>query len=157
MSILSIGSLAPNFVCADQNNEPISLKNFRGTKVILFFYPHDLTATCTVQACNLRDHYAELRQKGFELIGVSTDEALKHQKFIQKNKLPYRLLCDTDRKVHELYGVWQEKKTFGKVYMGTVRTTFVIDEKGIIIRIIDKVKAKNHAQQILEETVVQYQ
>ncbi|PWJ42369.1 thioredoxin-dependent thiol peroxidase [Sediminitomix flava] len=147
--LLEIGQKAPLFTAKDQNGEAISLEEFKGKKVILYFYPKDNTPGCTAQACNLRDNYELLLEKGYVVIGVSSDSEKKHQNFIAKHELPFPLIADTDQKVHELYGTWQEKKNFGKVYMGTVRTTFVINEEGIIEEIIKKVKTKEHAEQII--------
>lgn len=153
MGKLKINSQAPDFTVNDQNGKPVSLSDFKGKKVILFFYPQDNTPTCTVEACNLRDNHTKLKKRGYVVLGVSPDNEKKHQNFISKYKLPFTLLCDPDKVVHHLYGVWAEKTTFGKTYMGTLRTTFVIDENGMIIRIIDKVESKRHAQQIMEPVI----
>jgi peroxiredoxin Q/BCP len=150
MTSLKIGDVAPDFTGIDQANQPIKLSDFKGKKVILYFYPKDMTEVCTHQACNLRDNYALIKSKGYEVIGVSADDAKTHQKFIEKYQLPFRLIADTDKKIHELYDTWKEKKMYGKSYMGTIRTTFVIDEQGTIIDIIDKVKAKEHTMQIIK-------
>lgn len=147
--MLEVGQLAPDFSALDQNEDTIRLSAFRGKKVVLYFYPKDNTPGCTSQACSLRDHYEDLLQQGFVVLGVSTDSAAKHQAFIEQFDLPFSLIADVDKKVHELYGTWQLKKNYGKEYMGTVRTTFVIDEKGYIESIISNVKTKEHAQQIL--------
>ncbi len=149
MAFLKVGSKAPNFIVNDQDGNSTSLSDFKGKKLVLYFYPQDLTETCTKQACNLRDNYKALLQQGYEVLGVSTDSEKKHQKFIAKEKLPFRLLADTDKKLHELYGTWAEKFTFGRHYMGTLRTTYVIDEKGIITEVIEKVVSGDHANQIL--------
>lgn len=149
MTPLKPGEQAPAFVAKDQNGDPISLSDFSGQKLILFFYPHDLTPTCTTEACNLRDHYSELLERGFAVVGVSEDDAAKHQKFIAKHELPYPLIADTDHQLLNAYGVWGEKKFMGKVYDGTHRTTFVIDENGVLEQVITKVKSKEHAAQIL--------
>ena len=146
---LKIGDKAPDFSGIDQNGQKISLGDYSGKKLVLYFYPKDNTPTCTEQACNLRDNITELKNAGYEVLGVSTDSEKKHQNFIEKYSLPFPLLADTDQAVNELYGVWQEKKNFGKTYMGTVRTTFVINEEGVITNIIAKVKAKEHSSQIL--------
>lgn len=127
------------------------LEDFAGKKLVLFFYPKDNTPGCTAEACNLRDHYDELRDQGYELLGVSPDSQRKHTNFINKYDFPFHLLADEDQEVLKAYGVWGEKQMFGKKYMGVNRTTFVIDEEGTIQRIIKKVKTKNHARQILEE------
>lgn len=153
MALLKVGSKAPEFTVADQEGKSVSLSDYAGKKLVLYFYPQDLTETCTKQACNLRDHYKELARHGYEVVGVSTDSSKKHQKFIAKEKLPFTLLADTDKKLHEAYGTWGEKFTFGRHYMGTLRTTYVIDEKGIIEKVIETVKSGDHASQILEETV----
>lgn len=147
---LKIGDKAPEFTVSDQNGNDVSLADFKGKKVVLFFYPKDNTPTCTVEACNLRDNYKELQNMGYEVLGISTDSAKKHQNFIGKHELPYTLLADTEKHVHELYDTWKEKQMYGRKYMGTVRTTFIIDENGIIENIIEKVKAKEHTSQILE-------
>lgn len=144
------GKAAPNFTATIEDGSQISLKDLRGKKVILFFYPQDNTPTCTVEACNLRDNYKALKEKGFEVIGISADSERKHQNFIGKHELPYHLIADTDRKVIEAFGVWGEKKSFGKTYDGIHRTTYVIDENGVVEKRLDKVQSKQHAQQILE-------
>lgn len=145
------GKPAPDFVAKDQNGNEISLKSLRGNKVILFFYPQDNTPTCTVEACNLRDNQKKLEKEGFTVIGVSADSERKHQNFIKKFQLPFDLIADTDLEVIKSFGVWGEKTNFGKTYDGIHRTTFVIDEKGVIVKRIDNVKSKEHAQQILDE------
>lgn len=147
---LSIGQNAPDFRGKDQTGKEISLSDFRGKKVILYFYPKDDTPGCTAQACNLRDNYESLTKAGYVVLGVSGDDEKSHQKFIQKYNLPFQLIADTDKSINELYGVWKEKSMYGKTYMGTVRTTFVIDEKGEIIDIIEKVKTEEHTSQILK-------
>lgn len=125
------------------------MSDFLGKKVVLYFYPQDNTPTCTVEACNLRDNYEALQAKGYVVLGVSPDSEKKHTKFIEKFQLPFDLLADEDLKICKDYGVWAEKTTFGKTYMGVVRTTFIIDEKGMIAEIIDKVESKRHSEQIL--------
>ncbi|GAB4480117.1 MAG: thioredoxin-dependent thiol peroxidase [Thermoflexibacter sp.] len=150
MTNLKIGDIAPNFSGIDQENRTVKLSDLRGKKVILYFYPKDLTEVCTNQACNLRDNYDFITSKGYEVIGISTDDVKTHQKFIEKYQLPFRLIADTDKKIHELYDTWKEKKMYGKSYMGTIRTTFVIDEQGKIMDIIEKVKAKEHTKQIIK-------
>ena len=149
MISLQVGDKAPSFSTTDQDGNPIKLSSFKGKKVVLYFYPKDLTSTCTVQACNLRDHYKVLQKKGYIVLGVSPDSASSHQKFVAKNKLPFPLLVDTDRQLAEAYGVWGEKKMYGRTYLGIHRTTFVIDEKGKIERILDKPKSSMHAEEIL--------
>jgi len=150
MKTLSEGDKAPDFGVVNQNNQLMTLESFKGKKVILYFYPKDSTPGCTAESCNLRDSYSELTSLGFEVIGVSADSVESHQKFISKNELPFDLLSDTERKVIDAYGVWGPKKFMGKEYDGIHRTTFVIDEKGIIERVFSKVKTKEHTQQILE-------
>ncbi|MEO7991664.1 MAG: thioredoxin-dependent thiol peroxidase [Chryseolinea sp.] len=147
---LKIGSKAPDFTVNDQDGKPVTLSNLKGKKIVLYFYPADLTPTCTNEACNLRDNYKALLKQGFEVLGISPDTEKKHRKFIEKEKLPFRLLSDIDRKVHDLYGTWGDKVLFGREYKGTLRTTFVINEKGVIEDIIDKVVSKDHAAQILK-------
>lgn len=149
MALLPVGKKAPDFSVKDQDGKVVKLSDHAGKKVVLYFYPQDLTETCTKQACNLRDNYKNLTKKGYVVLGVSTDSEKKHQKFIAKEKLPFSLLADTEKKVHELYGTWGEKFTFGRHYMGTLRTTYVIDENGIIQKVIDEVKSGQHADQIL--------
>lgn len=151
MTNLQPGDKAPNFSGVNENGEKITLKDYKGKKLILFFYPRDNTPTCTVEACNLRDAYQDLKDKGYELLGVSPDSEKKHQNFIAKHNLPFSLLADTDREVIEAYGIWGPKKFMGKTSDGLHRTTFVIDGKGKIEQVIQKVKAKQHADQILGE------
>ncbi|MDX5346506.1 MAG: thioredoxin-dependent thiol peroxidase [Hymenobacteraceae bacterium] len=146
---LNIGDKAPDFEAKDQHGYTIRLSDYRGKKVVLYFYPKDNTPGCTAQACNLRDNYPDLQQKGYEVIGISTDSEKSHQNFIAKFDLPFKLIADTDKKVVEQYGVWHEKSMYGPKYMGTMRYTFVIDENGIIQDIITKVKTKEHAAQIV--------
>lgn len=146
---LSIGDPAPDFTSTDQTGQPIRLSDYRGKKVVLYFYPKDDTSGCTAQACSLRDSYADLRAAGYEVLGVSIDNQTAHQKFISKYDLPFRLVADTDKQVVAAYDVWQEKSMYGRKYMGTVRKTFLIDENGLITDIIDKVDTKKHAEQIL--------
>ncbi len=150
MKELKEGSQAPDFTANDQNGNPVTLSSFKGKKVILYFYPKDDTPGCTAEACNLRDNYQSLTKQGFVVIGVSTDSEKSHQKFITKYDLPFILIADTDKTVHELYGTWQEKSMYGRKYMGTARYTFIIDENGVIVKIITKVDTKNHTQQILD-------
>jgi peroxiredoxin Q/BCP len=149
---LKPGQKAPDFTAKDQDGKLVSLKDFKGKKLVLYFYPKDMTSGCTAEACNLRDNYQLLKQKGYEILGVSTDSEESHRKFITKEKLPFRLLADTDKSVHQKYGTWVEKSMYGRKYMGTARVTFIIDENGIIEDIIEKVDTKNHAAQILKET-----
>ena len=148
---MNIGDKAPEILGLNENGEEIRLSNYHGKKIVLYFYPKDSTSGCTAQACNLRDNYTELRQAGYEIIGVSVDDAKSHQKFIAKNELPFTLIADTDKKLVEQFGVWGEKSMYGRKYMGTFRTTFIINEEGIIERIIlpKQVKTKEHSKQIL--------
>lgn len=150
MKHLKEGDKAPAFKGTDQNGNTVSLTALKGKKVILYFYPHDNTPTCTDQACNLRDNYQVLLNKGFTVVGVSTDSEKSHQKFARKHDLPFPLLPDEDQKIVNAYGVWGEKKFMGRIFDGTHRTTFLINEKGIIEKIIDKVHSKTHAEEILE-------
>lgn len=147
---LKTGDKAPDFDGKDQNGKTIKLSDFKGKKVVLYFYPKDNTPGCTAQACNLRDNYSDLQKEGYEIIGISTDSQESHQKFIKQQQLPFSLIADEDRSIHEKFDVWKEKSMFGNKYMGTIRTTFVIDEKGIITEIISNVKTKDHTKQILK-------
>lgn len=147
---LKKGDKAPNFTVNDQNGNAVSLKDFQGKKVVLYFYPKDNTPTCTEQACNLRDNIAALKKKGIIVLGISADSEKKHKNFEQKFSLPFPLLADTDHKIIDDYGVWGEKMLFGKKYMGIHRVTFLINEQGKIDNIIDKVEAKDHAHQIID-------
>ncbi len=147
--MLTIGDTAPDFTSTDQNGDTVRLSDYRGRRVALYFYPKDNTPGCTAQACSLRDSYSDLQAAGYEVLGVSTDSQASHRKFADKYELPFRLLADTDRQLVEAYGVWQEKSNYGRTYMGIVRTTFVIDEQGIITDIIGKIDTKNHANQLL--------
>lgn len=149
MSHLQEGQKAPAFQGKDQDGKTIRLKDFAGKKLVLYFYPQDDTPTCTVQACNLRDNYAALQAAGYVVLGVSPDTVEKHKKFGTKHALPFPLLADVDRKVIDLYGVWGEKQMYGRKYEGLIRTTFVIDEKGIIQSIIRKPKSKQHAEEVM--------
>lgn len=148
MSTLEVGAKAPEIITKNQNGEEIKLSDFHGKKVILYFYPKDNTPGCTTEACNFRDNYQSLLKDGFEVLGVSIDSEQSHQKFIAKHELPFNLLVDEDQKIVNDYGVWVEKNMYGKKYMGTARTTFVIDENGVILHIIKKVDNKNATQQI---------
>ncbi len=153
MSIVTLkaGDKAPDFSGKDENGNGISLSDFAGKRVILFFYPKDMTPGCTAEACNLGENYAELQKRGFEVIGVSADSEARHQKFIGKYNLPYRLIADTELKVIKAYGVWGLKKFMGKEYDGIHRTTFIIGTDGKLESVITKVKTKDHTAQILEE------
>lgn len=151
MTHLKEGDKAPAFQGEDQDGKPIKLEDYQGKKLILFFYPKDNTPGCTAEACSLRDHYQELKDKGFELLGVSADTARKHQNFIKKYDLPFPLLVDTEKETIEAYGIWGPKKFMGRTFDGIHRTTFVIDEEGKIAKVFKKVKTRTHASQILEE------
>lgn len=150
MATLQVGDKAPDFKVNDQDGNLVRLSDFKGKKVVLYFYPRDMTPGCTAEACNLRDNYKLLKKQGFEVLGVSTDTEKTHRKFIEKESLPFRLLADPDKVVHHAYGTWVEKSMYGRKYMGTARTTFVIDEKGKIQEIIEKVDTRNHAAQLLD-------
>jgi len=150
MTSLKVGDKAPTFNALNENEQTISLSDFTSRKVILYFYPKDMTPGCTAESCNLGENYQLLKDKGFEIIGVSPDPAKRHLKFIEKHDLPFSLIADEDRTVLEAYNVWGPKKFMGKEYDGVHRTTFVIDENGIIEKIFLKVKTKDHANQILE-------
>jgi peroxiredoxin Q/BCP len=146
---LQVNDLAPDFSGKDQNGAPISLSAFRGKKVVLYFYPKDDTPGCTKQACNLRDNNTTLQDAGYQVIGVSIDDEKAHTKFINKFELNFPLVADTDKSIVEAYGVWVEKSMYGKKYFGTARVTFVINEEGVITKIIDKVKVDDHTAQVL--------
>lgn len=148
---LQVGQKAPAFTGTDQDGNKISLADFRGQKLVLFFYPEDDTPTCTVQACNLRDNYSLLKKNGYQVIGISPDDLKSHQKFRAKFELPFTLIADPDRKIIEKYGVWGHKKLYGHEYMGLHRTTFVIDEKGLISKIFLRPRNKAHAEEILKQ------
>ena len=147
---LNEGDKAPEFNSVDQEGKPVSLKDFKGKKVILYFYPKDDTPGCTAEACDFRDNYASLQSRGFEVIGVSPDTEAKHSKFIHKYDLPFTLLADTEKEVIQAYGVWGKKKFMGREYDGVHRSTFIIGEDGKIEKIIKKVKTKASAAQVLE-------
>lgn len=148
---MNIGDKAPELLGHDENGNEVRLSDFKGKKLVLYFYPKDLTSGCTTEACNLRDNYDELRHRGYEVVGVSVDDGKKHQRFIAKNELPFHLIADTDKQLVEQFGVWGEKKMYGRTYMGTFRTTFIINGDGVIERIITpkEIKVKEHAAQIL--------
>ncbi len=149
MITLKNGDVAPEFSAINQDGKIINLKDYKGKKLVLYFYPKDNTPGCTTQSCNLRDNYTLLQKQGYEIIGISQDSEKSHLKFIEKQSLPFNLISDIDHKVHHLYGTWDLKKYMGKEYMGTIRTTFVIDEKGVILDVIEKVKTADHTAQIL--------
>lgn len=144
------GAKAPDFTVNNQDGKPVKLSSFKGKKVVLYFYPNDETPGCTEEACNLRDNYKVLQKKGYEVLGISSNTEQQHQKFIKKEKLPFQLLADVDKSVHKKYGTWGEKSMFGNKFMGTLRTTFLIDEKGVVTDVIKKVKTKDHTAQILK-------
>lgn len=150
MATLKEGDKAPDFTAKDQNGKTISLADFKGKTVILYFYPKDDTPGCTAEACDFRDNYQSLLSKGFEVIGVSTDGEKSHKKFETKYSLPFPLIADEDKNIVEAYGVWGEKSMYGKTYMGTTRKTFIIDADGNLKKIIDKVDTKAASQQVLE-------
>lgn len=150
MISLKQGDKAPEFTAKDQNGNSISLSQFKGKKVVLYFYPKDSTPGCTAEACDFRDNYQGLKAQGIDVLGVSIDDEKSHQKFITKYELPFTLLADTDKAIVEAYGVWGEKSMYGKKYMGTNRTTFIIDEEGNIAHIISKVDTKAPTEQVLE-------
>ncbi len=151
MTTLKPGDQAPEFIGIDQNGKNLGLRDFKGKKLILYFYPKDMTPGCTAEAQNLRDHFKLLQKKGYEIVGVSPDAPKRHVRFIEKYNLPFPLIADTEHKIADLYEVWGLKKFMGREYMGIYRTTFIIDEAGIIRHVIKKVKTKAHAEQILEE------
>lgn len=145
----NIGDQAPEFEATIQDGSAIKLSDFRGKKVVLYFYPKDNTPGCTAESCNLRDNYQILQKQGYEILGISSDSEKSHQKFIDKFTLPFDLIADPDKKIHDLYGTWIEKQMYGRKYMGTARTTFIINEEGMFSEIIEKVKTKDHTSQIL--------
>lgn len=140
----------PEFKGLDENGNEVSMSDFKGKKLIVFFYPKDDTPGCTAEACNLRDNYSALKKLGFEILGISADSSKKHGKFINKYNLPFSLIADTEKDIINAFNVWGEKKFMGRVFNGILRTTFVIDEEGIIRHIIDKVNTKTHSEQIIE-------
>ncbi|GAB1414916.1 thioredoxin-dependent thiol peroxidase [Paludibacter sp.] len=148
---LKTGDKVPEILGVDQNGKEIKMSDYKGKKVVLYFYPKDNTSGCTAQACNLRDNFSELRKAGYEIIGVSADSEKSHQGFIAKHELPFDLIADTEKTLSTLFGTWGEKSMYGRKYMGMFRTTFIIDEDGVIERVISpkEVKTKDHAAQIL--------
>ena len=150
MTTLKEGDKAPDFKVINELGEKMTLADFSGKKLVLYFYPKDSTPGCTAESCNLRDHYADLKTKGFEVLGVSADGEASHQKFIKKHELPFHLLADTEKEVLNAYGVFGPKKFMGRTFDGIHRTTFIIDKNGIIERVFTKVKTKEHTEQILE-------
>lgn len=151
MNTLKKGDKVPNFEVNDQDGNPISLSDYKGKRLIVFFYPKASTPGCTAEACNLRDNYKELQSQGYEILGVSADSEKRQTNFKNKYEFPFPLLADEDKQVINAFGVWGEKKFMGKTYDGIHRKTFIIDQKGVVERVIDKVKTKDHAAQILEE------
>lgn len=148
--MLKAGDKLPTFSGLNQEGETVKSSDFKGKKLVVFFYPQANTPTCTVEACNLSDNYTELEKAGYKLLGISADSVKKQKNFHTKYSFPYDVIADENREIIQKFGVWQEKKTFGKTYMGIVRTTFIFDEDGICVRVIDKVKSKEAAAQILE-------
>ncbi len=148
---MKIGDKAPEVLGRDENGQEIRLSDYAGKKLVLYFYPKDMTSGCTAQACSLRDGYSELRKQGYEVLGVSIQDEKSHQKFIEKNQLPFHLIADTDMSLNQAFGTWGEKSMYGRKYFGTFRTTFIINEEGIIERIMlpKEIKTKEHARQIL--------
>src|SRR5258706_16441267 len=146
---LQAGDRAPDFTAKDQDGQSVSLSDFRGKKLVLYFYPNDMTPGCTAEACNLRDNYRSLLKAGYEVLGISSNDERSHKKFIAKENLPFRLLADTDKKVHHLFGAWIQKSMYGRTYMGTARITYIINEKGIIDEVINNVDTLNHTSQIM--------
>jgi peroxiredoxin Q/BCP len=151
--MLNAGDRIPNVTVNDQDGKPVNISQFKGKKVVLYFYPKDMTPGCTAEACNLRDNYTLLQKQGYEVLGVSADDEKLHQKFIAKEKLPFKLLSDTEKKLHEAFGTWVEKSMYGRKYMGTARVTFIINESGVIDEVIEKVDTKNHTSQILKTEI----
>ena len=150
MALLLKGDVAPEFKGLNQNNDPISLSDFKGKKLILYFYPKDNTPGCTAESCNLNDNYDAWIEKGYEVIGVSPDSVTSHQKFADKFGFKFNLIADTEKEILQAYGAWGEKSMYGKKYMGVLRTTYVINEKGIIDEVFEKVKTKDHTNQIIK-------
>ncbi|MDA3892552.1 MAG: thioredoxin-dependent thiol peroxidase [Salinivirgaceae bacterium] len=151
MSLLEIGAKAPAINAKNQDGEAITLEQFKGKKVILYFYPKDSTPGCTAESCNLRDNYEDLLGKGFDVIGVSPDSEASHLKFIEKQNLPFNLIADTEKEVLKAYGAWGPKNMYGRIFDGVLRTTYIINENGVIEKVFAKVKIKEHVEQILKE------
>lgn len=150
MAILEEGQKAPAFKGLDQNGNTVSLADYKGKKLVLFFYPQDDTPTCTIQACNIRDNFSALRKEGIHIIGISPDEAIKHKKFEAKYQLPFTMIADTNHAIIDKFGVWGEKQLYGRKYMGLHRTTFLINEKGVIQKVFLRPKNKQHAEEIMK-------
>lgn len=150
MALLEVGKKAPSFKTIDQDGRPVSLDDFKGKKVVLYFYPKDDTPGCTKEACGFRDRFEEFKRRNVEILGVSVDDEKKHKKFAEKYKLPFRLLVDTEKKIVQDYGAWGEKSLYGKKYMGTNRVTYLIDENGNIEYVFPKVKPETHAEELLK-------
>ena len=148
--MLKIGDRMPDFEVVDQDGNQVSSKDLIGKKTVVYFYPKDNTSGCTAEACSIRDNYESLVAKGYNVIGVSKDSAASHRKFREKYELPFTLLSDTSTQMLQAFGAWGEKKMYGKTTMGTLRKTFIFDEEGILVKIIEKVDTKNHASQILD-------
>ena len=149
---MKVGDKAPEILGRDENGQEIRLSDYAGKKLVLYFYPKDMTSGCTAQACSLRDSYSELRKQGYEVLGVSVQDEKSHQKFIEKNQLPFHLIADTEQALSQTFGTWGEKSMYGRKYMGMFRTTFIINEEGIVERIMfpKEIKTKEHASQILK-------
>ncbi|MBR4366646.1 MAG: thioredoxin-dependent thiol peroxidase [Bacteroidaceae bacterium] len=150
---MNIGDKIPSLLGKNEKGEEVKASDFAGKKLVLYFYPKDSTAGCTAEACSLRDHYDDLKNAGYEVLGVSVDSDKSHQKFIEKNNLPFNLIADTEKALVETFGVWAEKKMYGRSYMGTLRTTFIINEQGEVVKIFTpkEIKTKIHAEQILQQ------
>ncbi len=149
---MKVGDKAPEILGRDENGQEIRLSDYAGKKLVLYFYPKDMTSGCTAQACSLRDGYSELRKQGYEVLGVSVQDEKSHQKFIEKNQLPFHLIADTEQALSQTFGTWGEKSMYGRKYMGMFRTTFIINEEGVVERIMlpKEIKTKEHASQILK-------
>jgi peroxiredoxin Q/BCP len=149
VALLAVGAKAPEFTTTNQDGQPVSLSDFKGKKVVLYFYPKDHTPGCTKEACAFRDQFARFQQRNVEILGVSVDDAPSHRSFAEKHRLPFTLLADTDKRIVQAYGVWGEKSLYGKKYMGTHRVTYLIDETGTIAAVFPKVRPEKHAEEIL--------
>ena len=149
---MKVGDKVPDLLGLDEDDKEVRLSDYKGRKIALYFYPKDNTSGCTAEACSLRDGYRDLQKAGYEIIGVSKDSAKSHKGFIAKHNLPFRLIADTDNRLQELFGVWAEKSLYGRKYMGTLRQTFLINENGVVEKIIEKVDTQDHAAQILDNS-----